>query len=635
MSYTSFELIRRHGTTDTINMEENMPATKPFIRSEDRQIVQELHQSFDERHPIPENYVINTVEPDNRTVIIPGEWNGHAEVFADNIDNPESYGVYVESRFGYGHGTKIADFRGDNGLYFAGVLANRLQVIGANCYEARGFNVKTDYKQLVAEQEALDNWENEVQRPAISDEDMRTAQAIRARDIQRVLSVSSRDEEVRFMQKAAREGIPFGDYMLPGDCEMWWGHNSFTADVRSWMGDDGEIHEDPQTIEVRVNRYAREETELVASFTGEDARVQAEELAERLNVIAAYAEIRPLRQRERFAQLLASRERQAEQTQAAPQAVPQPAPQKPYISAQDERIANNNLHWDAPAELPSDDDEARRIYSHLEHAPILPTGYFEMVDGSSAGSTVEQALKIAQKEGANRLIYVSDDKLYTKVDGKVVKQVDQVGGHWWVRHKVTDDPSTPPSIYDTPLSELQEHMENRALSNIEVRHHRRQKFPPKETDYLKREDAERRDKKHAQDDIYNLLIISTPNKRAQAAALMLENWERYPTYRNMLEFGSDKTVPRLQELAVTVQPKKAQEQEQAPSPAPETKLTRKAEEQSRGSEQALWGGANKSGFLAEVSERIVEHLKTVMQTGDAANQAREQAKQQPRRARGR
>ena len=204
------------------------------------------------------------------------------------------------------------------------------------------------------------------------------------------------------------------------------------------------------------------------------------------------------------------------------------------------------------ATLPEDGDEARRVYSHLEHAPILPTGYFEMVDGSSAGSTVEQALKIAQKEGANRLIYVSDDKPYTKVDGKVVKQVDQVGGHWWVRHKVTDNPSTPPSIYDTPLSELQEHMENRALFNIEVRHHRRQKFPAEETDYLKREDALHRDKKHAQDDIYDLLIISNLDKRAQAAALMLENWERYPTYRNMLEFGSDKTVPRLQALAATL-----------------------------------------------------------------------------------
>ncbi|MBR4737636.1 MAG: hypothetical protein IK051_08220, partial [Rhodocyclaceae bacterium] len=32
----------------------------------------------------------------------------------------------------------------------------------------------------------------------------------------------------------------------------------------------------------------------------------------------------------------------------------------------------------------------------------------------------------------------------------------------------------------------------------------------------------------------------------------LENWERYPTYRNMLEFGSDKTVPRLQALAATL-----------------------------------------------------------------------------------
>ncbi|MBR4877753.1 MAG: hypothetical protein IKU14_08590, partial [Rhodocyclaceae bacterium] len=294
--------------------ETHMPATKPFIRSEDRQIVQELHQSFDKHHPIPENYVINTVEPDNRTVIIPGEWNGHAEVFADNIDDPESYGVYVESRFDYGYRrTKVADFHGDEGLFSASVLTNRLGVISANSNEAMGRNTEVTYKQLVAEQAALNDWQPKVERPAISDEDMRTAQAIRAREIQRLLSVSTHDEDVRFAQKSAREGgIPFGEYTLPGDCEL---------------GAPGisQLDDDEQSWDVFVERYAREAPEIIASFTGEDARTQVETLYERLRVIAAYAEIRPLRQRERFAQLLASRERQAEQTQAAPQ----PAPHKP------------------------------------------------------------------------------------------------------------------------------------------------------------------------------------------------------------------------------------------------------------------------------------------------------------------
>ena len=299
---------------------------------------------------------------------------------------------------------------------------------------------------------------------------------------------------------------------------------------------------------------------------------------------------------------------------------------------------------DGTAEWVRDFDTQHEAMRFVDQQPINRVrhiGEFITPDDVALGAEVEYAMTKAQREGITRLYYNTTGKPFDddEVDGHKIKQVDFVEGQWWVRGQLTPNQATPPTAADMSVAELQAQVERHALRNIEVRQEQQGSKPAKKSSstpfWQEKEDADHRNKKWADDDLREFDLITTPELRARAAAVMLENRERHPVYRTMLEYGSNKTVPRLQELAVTVQPKKPQEQEQTPSPAPETKPTRKSEEQSRGSEQALWGGADKSGFLAEVSERIVEHLKTVTQTGDAANQAREQAKQQPRRARGR
>lgn len=279
--------------------------------------------------------------------------------------------------------------------------------------------------------------------------------------------------------------------------------------------------------------------------------------------------------------------------------------------------------------------EAQRFADQQPLNQVRRIGEFNLPDGGYRGSMIEFATTDAQREGVTRLYYNTTGQPFDEVDGYKIKQVDFVEGQWWVRGQFTPQQSTPPTAADMPVSELQAQVERHALRNIEVRQEQ-QGSPAKSSSpvWQQEEEAVQRDKKWVGDDMREFELITDPDLRARAAAVMVENARKNATYQTMLGYSASNFPERLEKLAVAAQPKKPQEQE-APSPAPETKPTRKTEEQSRGSEQALWGGANKSGFLAEVSERIVEHLKTVTQTGDAANQAREQAKQQPRRARGR
>lgn len=224
---------------------------------------------------------------------------------------------------------------------------------------------------------------------------------------------------------------------------------------------------------------------------------------------------------------------------------------------------------DGTAEWVRDFDTQHEAMRFVDQQPINKVrhiGEFITPDDVGLGAEVEYATTDAQREGITRLYYNTTGKPFDddEVDGYKIKQIDFVEGQWWVRGQFTPQQSTPPTAADMPVSELQAQVEQYALRNIEVRQQQQGSKPAKKSSvsfWQEKEDADHRNKKWADDDLREFDLITTPELRARAAAVMLENRERHPVYRTMLAYGSNKTVPRLQELAATLT--------QHPAPTPQ------------------------------------------------------------------
>ena len=656
LEYLVAEQMRANMAAEQTMEENNMqdrdqqPPKRPWIDRADEAVAQQLRAAYEAKE-YPEKFVVEGTYAHDKPVELPGTWDGEARIFADDVENTEAYGVYVQERYSHGF-TKVADFLGDAGLQDARLLAHRLNVIGAVASDNPSYQ-ELRFRQLRAEQTALDNIGEEplVEQPEMSADDWRVAGIFRRRDTQNLVMTRSSDDELFLMQQSALNlRIDIGDGLwLPGD----WMTDPVTANVKAWMDANGELHEDPQTWEVRVERYAHEDTELIASFSGEDAQSRAEALAERLSVIAAYADIDPIKQRERFAQLA---ERQTARQTAADELkdVAQQDAEHIYVLADHDPQSNEIrvykkgdiqrrtlktwavpdgdtpeafvmrevFPWNRSAEgqaelraaweavknaMPPDWDggeldvqasvimtawdnkkhimpaaqfgmepEVWGVYATLKDGKsvclesfatraeaeravwqqplnqVQSTGEFALPGGYST-EDVQYARETAQSEGVTRFLYSMDSTPYDEdeIDGQRIKQVDLIDGQWWVRGQLTPDQSTPPTTADMPLVELEAHINRIALRNIEVRQEQRAALPADEPDFRKAENAEHRDRKMAQDDSRELHLITDPEMRARAAAVMVANAQQYPAYLKEIEFSNPNNLKRLETFAAT------------------------------------------------------------------------------------